>query len=399
VTIVLAGGDLVLPDRLVPSASVVITGSRIADVAAGASCDPVGATVIDVRGHYVAPGFVDVHVHGIEGHDTLDPGNAVAAIAARLPRYGVTAFAPTTVACAPDDLERFLAQVRASRAGRPARSARVLPSHLESNFVNPDYRGAQPLACLRRPPGAADVIEGEYSGAAIVEVIERCTADVGIVTLAPELPGGLDLVGRLATAGHRVSLGHSGADFDTAIAAIDAGASQATHLFNRMTPLTHRAPGLAGAVLARQEVAAEIVCDGFHVHPAMCGIAIQMKGVDRVMAITDGTAASGLPRGGEARLGGRPIRAGGAAAFLDDGTIAGSTLTMDRAFATIVTSFGRSVVDASRMCATTPARQLGLTEQGAIAPGAIADLVVLDRDYRVVRTFVDGVEIFAAGGR
>jgi N-acetylglucosamine-6-phosphate deacetylase len=398
VAVVLAGGNLVLPDRVLPSSSLVITGSRIDDVVARATCDLPGATVIDVRDHYVVPGFVDVHVHGIEGYDTLDGGDAVAAIAARLPRYGVTAFAPTTVACAPDELGRFLGQVRSARATRAFGAARVLPAHLESNFVNPEYRGAQPIACLRRPPGPDDVVaEGEYSGAAIVETIARFQADVGIVTLAPELPGGLDLIRRLVAAGHVVSLGHSGADVDTANAAIDAGATHATHLFNRMTPLAHRAPGLAGAVLARHEVAAELICDGYHVHPVMSALAIQAKGVDRVMAITDGTAVSGLAPGMRAQLGGREIRAGAGAAFLDDGTMAGSTLTMDRALATIVGSFGRSLVDAVRMCSTTPARQLGLIATGVIAAGATADLVVLDRGYRVVRTLIDGVEAYAGG--
>jgi len=397
-TLVLAGGDLVLPDRVLPSSSLVIAGARIEDVVDRASCDAAGATVIDVHDHFVVPGFIDVHVHGVEGFDTLDAGAAVAAIAARLPRYGVTAFAPTTVACAPDELRRFLAAVRAARGARPASSARVLPSHLESNFINPAYRGAQPLTCLRRPPGSnAGRVEGEYSGIEIVEAIDQFRAEVGIVTLAPELPGGLDLVRRLVAAGHLVSLGHSGADFDTANAGIDAGATHATHLFNRMTPLTHRAPGLAGAVLARPEVAAELICDGYHVHPAMSRLAIQAKGVDRVIAITDGTAASGLAQGAEARLGGRVIRTGAGAAFLEDGTLAGSTLTMDRAFATIVGPFGRTVVDAVRMCATTPARQLGLSGRGTIAAGATADLVILDRTYRVVRTFIDGVQAYAGG--
>ena len=397
-TVVLAGGDLVLPDRLLPSASLVIAGSRIEEVVDRASCDAAGATVIDVRGHYVAPGFIDVHVHGVEGFDTLDGGAAVAAIAARLPRYGVTAFAPTTVACAPGELRRFLDDVRAARRAGSVIGARVLPSHLESNFINPEYRGAQPLGCLRHPPHRESIPgDGGYSGREIVEAIEHFRDEVGIITLAPELPGGLDLVARLVAAGQIVSLGHSGADFDTANAAIDAGAAHATHLFNRMTPIAHRAPGIAGAVLARTEVAAELICDGYHVHAAMIRIAIQAKGVDRVMAITDGTAASGLSPGTAARLGGRTIRAGAGAAFLDDGTLAGSTLTMDRAFANIVGPFGRTVVDAARMCATTPARQLGLAGRGVIAAGATADLVVLDRSYRVVRTLIDGVEAYPGG--
>jgi N-acetylglucosamine-6-phosphate deacetylase len=143
-------------------------------------------------------------------------------------------------------------------------------------------------------------------------------------------------------------------------------------------------------VLDRDEVAAELICDGYHVHAAMCRVAVAAKGIHRVMAITDGTAASGLPAGSFARLGGQRIQARDDAAFLDDGTLAGSTLTMERAFRTIVTRFGGSVVDAATMCSTTPARELGLTGFGVIAPGAVADLVVLDRGFRVVRTFIGG---------
>src|SRR6185369_9234653 len=144
-------------------------------------------------------------------------------------------------------------------------------------------------------------------GRDVLAAIEQAQPDVGIVTLAPELPGGIDLVRTLVAAGHRVSLGHSGADFDVAVAAIEAGARHATHLFNRMTPLQHRAPGLAGAVLARDDVAAELICDGFHVHPAMSRVAIAAKGPSRVMAITDATAGAGLPVGSTAHLGGRTI--------------------------------------------------------------------------------------------
>jgi N-acetylglucosamine-6-phosphate deacetylase len=289
--------------------------------------------------------------------------------------------------------------VARARTVRPAGSARVLPAHLESNFINPEYRGAQPAACLRIPPGPGESGQpprgGEFSAGDILDVIAAMRPDVGIVTLAPELPNGLDLVRGLVAAGHRVSLGHSGADVDQAMAAIDAGAHHATHLFNRMAPLGHRAPGLAGAVLSREDVAAELICDGYHVHAAMSRMAIAAKGVERVIAITDGTAGSGLAVGSTARLGGQRLRVTDRAAVLDDGTLAGSTLTMDRAFRTIVTEFGLSVVDAAVLCATTPARELGLTGFGLLAEGAVADLVVLDRGFRVVRTFIDGQEAFA----
>jgi len=390
--IVVSGGDLILPDRIITEGSLVIDAGRIVAIESRRIA-PDGAVIIDASEGYVVPGFIDVHVHGLHGHDTLDGGDAVARIAAHLPRYGVTAFCPTTVACSPADLRDVLQQVRQARVAPIAGSARVLPMHLESNFINPDYRGAQPATCLRTAVGPT---EGEYSGRDVLDVIAAARPDVGIVTLAPELPGGIDLVRSLVAAGHRVSLGHSGADFDTAVAAIDAGARHATHLFNRMTPMTHRAPGLAGAVLSREDVAVEIICDGYHVHPAMCQVALAAKGPQGVLAITDGTAGSGLPPGSEARLGGRTIHVRDQAAFLDEGTLAGSTLTMDRAFRNIVARFGGSIVDAATMCSTTPARALGLTGFGVLADGAVADLVLLDRGFRVIHTFIGGSQVHRA---
>jgi N-acetylglucosamine-6-phosphate deacetylase len=181
------------------------------------------------------------------------------------------------------------------------------------------------------------------------------------------------------------------------MAAIAAGARQATHLFNRMPPLSHRAPGLAGAVLQAPELAAEIICDGVHVHHAMIRMAIAAKGASRVLAITDATAAAGLPRGAQARLGGQPIVAGESTALLADGTIAGSLLTMDRGFDTLVSRVGISLIDAATVCATTPARELGLVGHGILAPDAVADLVVLDGRFAVVQTYIGGELAYARG--
>ena len=395
--IVLAGGDLVLPDQILANASLLIDGGRIAAVEPNTRVDAAGATIVATPECYIVPGFVDVHVHGIDAHDTLDDGDAVAQIASRLPRYGVTAFCPTTVACAPQALRTLLAQVANARATRPANSARVLPAHVESNFINPDYRGAQPAGCLRLPSDPAGRRDGAFSARDILDIISGARLDVGVVTLAPELPGGIELIRDLVAAGTRVSLGHSGADLDEAMAAIDAGARHATHLFNRMAPMAHRAPGVAGAVLARDEVAAELICDGYHVHPAMSRIAIASKGVGRVMAITDGTAGAGLAVGSSTRLGGLRIRVTEHATVLDDGTLAGSTLTMDRAFRTIATTFGFSVVEAAMLCSTTPARELGMIGSGALVEGGAADIVVLDRRFRVVRTFIGGREVYRSG--
>ena len=384
---------MIVADRVISDGTVIVDGGRIVAVEHRFSKGPAGATVIDARGCHVVPGFVDVHVHGSHGHDVLDDGAPVARLAALLPAFGVTAFCPTSVACTPFVLAAFLKQVSHLRAaGTPG--ARVLAAHLESNFLNPDFAGAQPVECLRIPSAggatAAGGTESGFSSNDVLAVIAAHRQDIGVVTLAPELPGGIELVRALVAAGHRVSLGHSGASYDTAMEAVDAGARHATHLFNRMPPVSHRVPGLAGAMLSAPDVAVELIADGVHVHPAICRMAIASKGTGRVMAISDGTAAAGLPVGGTARLGGRRIHAGSHAAELDDGTLAGSTATMDRIFATLVTRCGATVVDAAAMCALTPARQLGLVGHGVVAEGAVADLVVLGPSFDVRHTLIGG---------
>lgn len=400
--IVLSGAALVLPDRILSPGTLVIVDGRIAEIRPNPTSAHPGHSQFAFHGHYIVPGFIDVHVHGVEGVDSLDAGSAIDAMAERLPRYGVTAFCPTTVACRPDALRGVLDQVRRARTARAPNAARVLPAHLESNFINPDYRGAQPAGCLRSPRGALGRPEGagepgdpaEFSAADIVREIERAAPDVGIVTLAPELAGCLDLVRWLVGQGHRVSLGHSAATYDDAQAAIAAGARQATHLFNRMPPLNHRSPGLAGAILQTDEVAAELICDGVHVHPAFVQLAIAAKHPSRVMAISDATAVAGLPTGSTASLGGTPITAGDSTALLADGTMAGSILTLDRAFQILVGTIGLSPVDAATLCATTAAREMGLVGYGVLAQDAVADLVVLDANFSVVQTYIAGQLVY-----
>jgi len=399
------GAHLVLPDRIVGPATFAVDGDTVVEISTELA-PPAGAREThDLDGRFVLPGFVDVHVHGVEGHDTQDASVPIEAIARRLPAYGVTAFCPTTVACPPGELDAVLGAIERLRAAPPDAAARVLPAHLESNFIAPDYRGAQPLPCLRLPPsadeaeGRADGLatqRGDFTGADILATIAARRPQVGIVTLAPELDGAEALIADLVAHGHRVSLGHSGASYEAAVTGIRAGARHATHLFNRMPPLHHREPGLAGAVLHHAELAAEIVCDGYHVHPAMVASAVAAKTPARAMAITDGTGGSGLPVGSHARLGGRRITVRETAAFLDDGTLAGSVLTMDRALRFLVGRVGLSLVDAVRMCATTPASELGLSRQGRLAEGALADFVVVDADLRVEQTWVGGRRVYSA---
>jgi len=408
----LTGADLVLPDRIAANHTLVIEDGRIADITSGLRTVSPGEHRIDLTGLLIVPGFVDVHVHGVLGRDVQDGDGAIGAIAGDLPRFGVTAFCPTTVACSPQELSIVLNEVRALRASPARGSARVLPAHLESNFISPEYNGAQPVTCLRQPPatwvqgpgswvqGSRLAVQGpvqrpEFTAADVLDVISLFRPDVSIMTVAPELENGLAFVRALAEVGIIVSIGHSAAGYELSLEAIAAGARHATHLFNRMTPLAHRDPGMVGAVLGADDVCAELICDGRHVHPAAMRVAIAAKSPSRVMAITDGTAGSGLPRGSRAKLGGRTITVEDVAR-LDDHTIAGSVLTMERAFACIVGPAGGGLVAAAQMCATTPARELGLQGHGVLATGAVADIVVLDPAFSVKQTWIGGHLAFDA---
>jgi N-acetylglucosamine-6-phosphate deacetylase len=394
--LILDGAHLVLPDRVLSPGRLVIDGDRITDVGPGSKG---GA----LSGLWIVPGFIDVHVHGMCGEDTLGHPGAVAAIAAHLPRHGCTSFTPTTFACPPAALETLAVAIERAMADPRMESARVLPAHLESNFMAPAYRGAQPLSELCLPPGApASAFEPgmatAFTADDILAVIAAHRGAIGKLTLAPELPESLPLIRSLVAQGHRVSLGHSGATLEEARAGIDAGARQATHLFNRMPPFTHRAPGLVGAVLDDERVAVELVLDGYHVHPVAVRAAIRAKRPERVMAITDGLAGAGLPEGTRFELGGRGVTVREQACFLDDGTMAGSRLTMDRVFANLVGMIGVTPAEAAMMCATVQARELGLSDRGRIAEGLLADLVVLDDHWHVRQTIIGGAVVYAHDG-
>lgn len=383
----LRGGRLVTPGGVVDGGAMTLADGVIAEIEAAAA---PSAGDVDCRGHWIVPGFVDTHIHGTDGFDVLDGASALSTVARTLPRYGVTAFCPTSVACPPDVLAAFLTAVGAVRTAPDPAAARVIGAHLESNFINPEYAGAQPAACLRFPPGVRAEDESAFTGEAVLDVIRTHRHAVCIVTLAPELPGGLDLVRRLSAAGHRVSLGHSAASYDEATAAVTAGARHATHLFNRMPPFSHRAPGLVGAVLTAPEVTCEVIGDGHHVHVAAVRLAVAAKGSDGVIAITDAASVAGLPVGATGRLGGVAIRSGERTAELADGTVAGSRATMDAVFRWLVQVVGLALPDVVRLTAETPANALGQPHLGRLAAGAAADCVVLDAGLRVCQTWVAG---------
>ena len=315
------------------------------------------------------PGFVDLHLHGGGGADTMDGGDAVARIGALHARHGTTSWLATTITAPLADIERALSEAAPWIARRPAGSARVLGVHLEGPWLGPDRLGAQPAAaCL---PRVADC--------------ERlhALAPLRLVTLAPELDGALELIAHLVGRGVRVQLGHSSADYDTACRALQSGASGFTHLFNAMGAFHHRQPGVTGAALAHAEQA-ELIPDLLHVHAGALRAAL--RAVPRLYAVTDATAATGMPDG-DYRLGRQTVRKCEGGVRLADGTLAGSTLTLDQALRNLV-QLGLSVAEASARCSAHAAHHLRLADRGRIEAGAWADLVQLDPATLAVRRVI-----------
>jgi len=357
-------GSVVGPSGALRHALVSIAGGRIVEVELAGPGDPEAI---------IAPGFIDLQVNGFAGHDAGDGEGAIGAISERLPSTGVTGFLPTLISRPVAEGRRFVRAV----ADAPAPGARVLGAHLEGPFLNPDYRGAHDERFLVLPAPER-----------VGEVLEQPPR---MLTLAPELAGGLEAVRRLACAGVLVSAGHSGATYDEGLAAFEAGVRFATHLFNTMPRLHHRAPGLVGAALDDSRVTAGIVADGVHVHHSLLALAGCAKGPRGLALTTDQVAAAGMPPG-RYRLSGRDVIREGDTVRLDDGTLAGSAATMDLLLRRAAEQFGlhRALAMASR----TPARVLGLHGRGRVAAGCDADLVVLGPDLRVRRTLVAGRTVY-----
>jgi N-acetylglucosamine-6-phosphate deacetylase len=359
---------------------VVLAGDRIAAAAPGPPPPAAGGPRLELGRRILAPGFVDLHVHGGGGGDLLAGGAAdIARAVAFHARHGTTALVATTVSASPGAL---LAAVRrlAAAGERPAPGARLLGVHLEGPYLAPRRRGAHELRHLR-PPDPAE----------LERLLEAGGGAVRMVTLAPELPGAAAAMAAIARSGAVPALGHSEASFDTAQAAIAAGARHAVHLFNAMGPLHHRTPGLAGAALAAPEVTCELIADGRHLHPAVLALAARLKGPAGAALVTDAIPAAGLPDGRH-RLGGLEIDVrDGTARVAGAGTLAGSTLTMDRAVRGAVEEAGIPLDDALRMASSTPAAVLGLEHRlGRLAAGREADLVVLDERLGVTATMIAG---------
>jgi len=323
----------------------------------------------------ILPGFIDTHVHGGAGRDTMEGGDAAARLAQLHARHGTTSLLATTMTAPLDEIRQAMRALAPTCVERPAGGARVLGVHLEGPYINPGKLGAQP----------------DFAKAASIDEIRalHALAPIRLITLAPELPGNLELVERLSEAGFRIQIGHTLGTYEDGVAALARGAGGFTHLFNAMTGLHHREPGMVGAALAHARYA-EIIPDLLHVHPG--AIRVALRSIPHLFCVTDSTAAAGMPDG-EYRLGRHRVTKCLGGVRLPDGTLAGATLTMDQALRNLVLKLGLSIEDASRRVSTNAADYLGLDDRGRLAPGAWADFVVMDRGLQLHSVVVEGEAI------
>ncbi|MBC8133683.1 MAG: N-acetylglucosamine-6-phosphate deacetylase [Deltaproteobacteria bacterium] len=386
--------------------AIVIDGGKVVAIESPIVAARLPRRCLDAP--FIAPGFVDLQVNGGFGFEVAGDPAALRALAARLPQTGVTSFLPTLVSATERDYERAFAAFReaanaktsdtsvtsvtsavsavSANSGQPSRGARMLGLHLEGPLLSPARAGAHDPAIIE---------------AATRALVERLADPqiVRLITLAPERSEALALIALLKARGITVALGHTDASFAAFTAGVDAGATLATHVFNAMSAFHHRAPGATGAALTDDRVTALMIADGVHTHPAAFQLAARAKGLDRLGLVTDAMAGAGLPPG-LSTLGGRAVIVDATSARLVEGdgraaTLAGSTLTMDKAVRNALTFAGLTPAQAIYMATEIPARAADLAPQGRLTVGAPADVVLLDEDLVVSATFVGGVLVYS----
>ncbi|MBI2873636.1 MAG: N-acetylglucosamine-6-phosphate deacetylase [Firmicutes bacterium] len=402
-------GPVILPDQVLRQGLVLVKGGKIgglwdlsresssAQAPMPAPPDPGLRPGRNVRLHdgYLAPGFIDLHVHGGGGADFADGDPEGTAVAAHVhARHGTTGLLATIMTLPGDGIVRALRALRALKDD-PPRGAAVLGFHLEGPFLNPEFRGAHPPRDLRAPSIASmEAWLGESDRRSDQEPDPYWCRQV---TLAPELDGASDLIRFLAGRGVVVSAGHTGCTYERLRTAAGEGLKHVTHLFNAMRGLDHREPGPVGGALTLPGLTVELIADGIHVHPAVLALAAAARGPQGIVLVTDAVRAAGMPDG-RYRFGAEWITACEGLVRLEDGRLAGSTLTMAGAVRNMVKMAGVPLPSAVAMASLNPARVHGLQDRkGSIEIGKDADLVLLDRDLQVLGTIVEGDFVHETG--
>jgi N-acetylglucosamine-6-phosphate deacetylase len=382
---VITAEKLLTPDEIVPAPVVVIEDGVIASIASrGDSAAPGGETQ-DYPGATLVPAFFDVHIHGSGGADVMEATqSSLATIGHFLAQHGVGSYLATTVSAPVDTTLRSLCGL-AKLIGLDINGARPLGIHMEGPFISHAKRGAHAERDLQLPTVAL-----------FNRMWEASEGHIRLMTIAPELPGADEVIARAVEVGVRVSLGHSNAGTGDALRGVEAGAVSATHTYNAMRRFDHRDPGILGVVLDRAELFAEIICDGLHVNPTVVRMFWKEKGSERAILVTDAMSATGMPDGNY-RLGELEVRVKDGKCIVGEDTLAGSTLTMDRAVQNFVAFTGVEFGAVTALATRNPARMTGLdTQVGTLDAGRSGDLTVLSPEGKVVETILRGQPISAS---
>jgi len=377
---VIENGMVITPSETIEKGLVVFENGKITAVGQRNHIKvPKNAKVIDASDKIVAPGFVDIHIHGGNGRDVMDASyEAVKEIAKFLINHGTTSFVPTTISAPHPELLRTVKALKTAME-KGTDGAEVLGVHLEGPYINPEKRGAHDANYVRLP--SIDEFE---------EIWKASNHAVKIVTLAPELEGSKVLIQRLRELGIVASIGHSNATYTQAVDAIKQGVRHATHMFNRMSGFDPREPGVVGAVLVHDKLTTELICDSVHVHPAAMKLLTRVKGSEKVVLVTDAIRAAGMPDG-EYALGEKHIIVKDGISRLEPGDFAGSTLTMDRAVRNIMKLIGTPLQTAVKMATANPAAVINVDKnKGSLELGKDADIVIIDDEINVYMTIVKG---------
>lgn len=366
--------NIIYLDRI-ENGSVLIENGKIKEI------NPVNSTddnVIDANGLYLSPGFIDIHIHGAGGHDTMDGTfEAINEIAKVIVKRGTTSFTPTTMTVAADDIRKSMKVIKEAKLNGTD-GANVLGAHLEGPFINSNAIGAQNPNFLIPPS-----IEN------FNKIVGDCEDAVTSITLAPEVDGAKELTKYLSSKGIVVSIGHTKANYEQAMEGIRCGCSHATHLFNAMTPLAHREPGVVGAVLD-SDITTETISDGIHIAYPSLRIAYKAKGTDKVLLVTDAMMACCMPDG-KYSLGGQDVIVENGAARLLSGALAGSVLTLDNAVRNVYKNSKYPLYEVVKMASYNGAKFCKVDDRkGQIKEGFDADLLLFDENINIKSVFVNG---------